>query len=281
MGSLLLVAALFGTLVAAGDRLPGGKLARTVAGKLVCAVSGAQQCDGGGAQDARLALAYGPELAATLAEQLPVIRFERGEFVSLPVDFRECRDRACADTSVTGEVRSSHRGEPPTVFTRVIDCAASEPPADADCGGSRAGHTYLQYWLYYPDSATKPFGRAGYHRDDWESFHVRLGPDGARASRASSHKGYNGGRPGPQNALSDAGHGGARWGPAAGHLHVAAGSHAGAVSDGGDDPFWIPPDAVRLVPLEPLIAGLGAHRFAVNPPWEKRVWRDPESPETS
>ncbi len=61
----------------------------------------------------------------------------------------------------------------------VVDCRepAAPVPAAARCDGERAGNLYIQYWAYYPDSRTVPFGEAGYHPDDWESFQVRIGPD--------------------------------------------------------------------------------------------------------
>ena len=55
--------------------------------------------------------------------------------------------------------------------------------AGADCSGERAGKRYLQYWLYWPDSQTEPFGERGYHPDDWESFQVRIGETESRGAR--------------------------------------------------------------------------------------------------
>ena len=46
-------------------------------------------------------------------------------------------------------------------------------------------------------------GGVGYHEDDWESYQLRITPDGADA-RASSHNGYDY-EGGPRNWLSDAG----------------------------------------------------------------------------
>ena len=37
---------------------------------------------------------------------------------------------------------------------------------------------------------------------------------------------------------------------------------------------WTEPNAIRLVPIEELAGG--GWEFAVSPPWEKRVYRDPE-----
>ena len=66
----------------------------------------------------------------------------------------------------------------------------------------RSGRTYLQYWLYYPQSNTTVLGSdeaweaawliptvggliasppayPGFHRDDWEGYVVRLDPEGS------------------------------------------------------------------------------------------------------
>ena len=108
---VLLLAALFSVVLAiAGPALPGGALARAVASKLVCAVKSAGPC---GAEATALAAqpsptqrAYGAELAAMLAERAPTIWFEGDDFASLPVDFRECRRRSCADTISHGDSSS-------------------------------------------------------------------------------------------------------------------------------------------------------------------------------
>lgn len=276
---LLLALALAGTVTAVAAWTPGTALARTVVAKLLCAVRLDGDC-GEEASGSHLALAYGHELAAEVAGHVPVIGFEDGEFASLPVDFRRCRHRGCADTSEPGAVERSFAGERPTAFVRVIDCRDPGEDAGADCGGSAGGRLYLQYWLYFPDSATRPFGERGYHADDWESYQVRVGSDGAVHARASSHRGYNGGGTGPQNALSDLGLAGTRWGEATGYLRIARGSHAGSLRPDIDDPWRVEPASLRLVPLEPAIDDLDSHQFAVTPPWRKAVWRNPESPDT-
>ena len=55
-------------------------------------------------------------------------------------------------------VARSSSGERPVAFTHAVDCrpdaAAATEAAGADCSGERAGNLYLQYWLYYPGSAT-------------------------------------------------------------------------------------------------------------------------------
>ena len=166
---------------------------------------------------------------------------------------------------------------------------------EADCSDGRGGNLYLQYWLYYPDSATlrgiPVAGERGYHADDWESVQVRIGEDGGVEQRASSHHGYNY-RGDEANLASDAGLDairdlnealGARadngWGPETRVLVVSGGSHAGNL---GDDPGprHTPAADVHLVPLEP-IAAADRTAFAVSPPWLKQVWLDPEAEGTS
>lgn len=290
-GLLLLVALAF-TAVAAGGALPGAKLATTIAAKLLCVVRDGPRCS---APPSDLQRAYGTEIAALLREHAPEVRFEDAEFVSLPVDFRDCRDRSCADTSERGPVGRSFEDHPATAFVRVIDCrglptaaaaAGAAAGAGADCEGAGAGNLYLQYWLYYPDSATRPFGAKGYHRDDWESYQVRIGAGGAGEARASSHRGYHheaGGLSGALNDLGVSGVGpiksaGPAWGPSNGFVWVSAGSHAGRAA--GDDGYFrsVRPEQLRLVPIEPNLRGLSEIGFerGIDPPWLKAAWRDPE-----
>ena len=287
VGIVLLVAVLFAALLTfTGLGAMGLRIGTTVAESLVCIVAGDEEC---GDPVDELAVAYGSELALAARDHVPEIRFEDGEFVSLPVDPRDCRARECADTSARGALERSFEGKPATAFVRAIDCReGGEPPPGADCSGERAGNLYLQYWLYYPDSATRPFGDEGYHEDDWESYQVRVRPDGSVDARASSHGSYNY-APEAVN-LSDIGNPGdilgtgighdfreSAWGEANGYIWVSAGSHAGRAA--GDDDFFcsIPSDALRLVPIEPNTKRIGRLRWdGITPPWEKPVYLDPE-----
>lgn len=281
-GVVLLIAALLAALVTvAGPAVPGAALARTLASKLVCAVRAAGSC---GAEAMALAArpsaiqrTYGGELAAIVAARAPTIWFEDDEFASLPVDFRQCRRRSCADTIRHGSLQHTQTGLEPTVFTHVIDCRDPGAAAGYECSGERAGRVYVQYWLYYPDSATRGFGSRGYHADDWESYQVKVIPEtGAAAARASSHHGYNG-RDG--DALNDTGWAAGKpgWDLILGELHVAAGSHAGTSQRADGDERHLDPSNQRLVPLEPLVRSGGLPSFEVAPPWEKEVWLDPEA----
>jgi hypothetical protein len=226
-----------------------------------------------------------------------VIVYERG-MRALPVDFRRCRSSACSDGAEHGAVGRSASGQRVTAFVHVVDCRAASNPAGsgaAGCGGPRAGNLYLQYWLYYPDSATLrgvPIaGRRGFHDDDWESYQVRVGPAGGVDARASSHHGYNY-QQGSGNWASDAGigplksasealglrsHGG--WGPETGGVFVSGGSHAGNVRAFPSDRYT-PPGELELVPLETVAATARAAHFAIAPPWRKHVWGDPEADDT-
>lgn len=233
--------------------------------------------------------AYGTEVGELARRHMPTILFEQGSR-ALPVDFRRCRDTACGDGSARGLVHRTDAGLPVTAFVHVVDCRELGP----GCSGERAGNLYLQYWLYYADSATlrgvPVAGDAGYHHDDWESVQIRIGPDGRVDERASSHHGYNYVQS-VANAGSDAGIDplrelaedvGARprdgWGKETRLLVVSGGSHAGNTNGFLRIDRVVPGRRVHLIPLEPIAAEEGAaYSFAISPPWRKRVWRDPEA----
>jgi LmbE family N-acetylglucosaminyl deacetylase len=274
---VLLVAAAVVVLGAAlGIGVPGAELARAIGTRIVCAVRLSGSCER--ASEA-LAAEYGPELAALVGEHAPTIHYRSGTEY-LPVDHRECREVACAAAVGSGRVWRTREGLPATAFTRVIDCRPDRAPdagADgADCSGKRAGKVYIQYWLYYPDSRTEPWGKRGYHPDDWESIQVRIGRE--VDARASSHRSYNH-RGGVRNWPTDAGvWRRSGWGPYTGELHVSAGSHAGHVHGERRGSRHTPARRLRLVPIEPIGAESGeVHDFAVTPPWLKEVYRDPEA----
>jgi hypothetical protein len=291
VGTLCAVSLLMVGLIAAGVRVPGVDLGRALASKLLCAVSLADGC---GDEPAMIA-AYGTEVGALIRDHVPTLAFEQGSR-ALPVDFRRCRSTRCGDGPEEGLVHRTDRRLPVTAFVHVIDCRAGEKEqaeaAGATCSGSRAGNLYLQYWFYYANSATlrdlPVAGEMGYHEDDWESVHFRLGPDGSVEQRASSHHGYNYER-GVANWGSDAGIGpledlaeelGARaangWGPQTRLLLVSGGSHAGNAAGGERGGRFTPGRRIHLIALEP-IAALGQGTFAVTPPWRKAVWFDPEA----
>ncbi len=280
VGLVLLVSLLMLAVVAMGARVPGATLARALADRLLCAASLADGCG----DEPALVAAYGTEVGTLARRFMPTLVFERGSR-ALPVDFRLCRAPRCGDGAESGLVHRTDERLPVTAFVHVIDCreeAAEEAEgAGADCGGTRAGSLYVQFWTYYADSATlrgvPVAGDKGYHHDDWESIQFRLLADGRVEQRASSHHGYNYVR-GTKNWASDSGvlaHDG--WGPAMPLNFVSGGSHAGnAVVLGPDVTRFTPGRRVHLIPLEPIAAESTA-RFAISPPWLKRVWLDPEA----
>lgn len=274
VGVVTVVALLLATLVAMGIRVPGAELARAVASRILCAAALADHCG----DEPILIAAYGSEIGELVREHMPTILFEQGSR-ALPVDFRRCRDTECGDGSARGLVYETDARLPVTAFVHVIE---------------RASNLYIQYWLYYADSATLhgvPIaGDSGYHRDDWEGVQIRIGPDGRVDERASSHHGYNSVQS-VANAGSDAGIGplnaaaeavGARprngWGPETRLLVVSGGSHAGNTDGFLRIDRVTPGRRVHLVPLEPIAEEEDDdYAFAVNPPWRKQVWRNPEA----
>jgi hypothetical protein len=290
VGTLLCVSLLLLGLVAAGVRVPGGDLARTLVSRILCAASLADGCG----DEPALIAAYGTEVGKLVRRHMPTIVFEQGSR-AVPVDFRRCRETSCGDGPERGLVHRTDERLPVTAFVHVVDCRAGEAERsdeEADCSGSRAGNLYIQYWSYYADSATlrdlPVVGDEGFHQDDWEGVQIRIGPDGRVAERASSHNGYNDGR-GVANWASDAGIGPLRdlaeeagireangWGPETHLLFVSGGSHAGNGVSVEDIERFTPGRRVHLIPLEPIAADDDS-TFAITPPWQKQVWRDPEA----
>jgi hypothetical protein len=267
-------------------------LARSVASRILCAASLADSCDD---DEPALIAAYGTEVGKMVREHMPSLLFERGSR-AVPVDFRRCRSTVCGDGAEHGYVRRTDAGLPVSAFVHVVDCRPDGVEAaeaeGADCAGQRAGNLYIQYWTYYADSATLraiPIaGEAGFHDDDWEGVQIRIRPDGVVDERASSHDGYNYDE-GTANWGSDVGAGALRglaeaagirpvdgWGPETHMLFVSGGSHAGNAFDVRGIERLTPGGGIYLIPLEP-IADTSEARFAINPPWRKKVWRDPEA----
>jgi hypothetical protein len=291
VGMLLVVALLQVAVVAAGARVPGASLARTIASRILCAASLADGCG----DEPALIAAYGTEVGKLVRAHMPMLAFEDGSR-AVPVDFRRCRSTSCGDGSEPGLVHRTDRGMAVSAFVHVVDCRGGsivESEADGyDCSAQRAGNLYIQYWTYYADSATMRaipiVGAAGFHRDDWEGVQIRIGPDGQVDERASSHDGYNYGQS-AANWGSDAGIDplknaaeaiGARdrngWGPETGLLLVSGGSHAGDAIGAPHVDHFTPGRRVHLIPLEP-VAATDSSQFAISPPWRKKAWRDPEA----
>lgn len=266
---LLAMLVLAAVLVTVGWRLVRTDLRDAILENLVCAVRLTEDCR----SEPELRADYGHEVAALVRANAPALLYEGG-MTAMPVDFRRCRIDQCAAGPGEGRnVLRAERGEGAVAFTHVIDCRpGGSRPDGADCSGPRNDRVYLQYWFYYPGSATgegstplkgvirkasSAVGHSTFHQDDWESFQVRVDPDGRRFARASSHSGYGPG-----------------WVPNRDRIYVSGGSHAGqatvrAVARATKD------DRLGLIPMR-SIAASDTTPFAITPPWRKRVYLDPE-----
>jgi hypothetical protein len=298
---VLLVGMLLAALAwIAGLRPPGVLLAKSIAERVICAVRLSEDC----VNEPELRAANGPEVSALLRAHAPTLLYENG-MTALPVDYRRCRADACAAGLGEGVVTRSLQGERVVAFTHAIDCrpgaAAATEAAGMDCSGPRARNLYLQYWLYFPGSATAEgstplkypirtvstrLGHPTFHPDDWEGYQVRIGPAG-RFARATAHHGYS---YGPGGGL--AGYrvqrrpdGGLRirqvarvvngWGPETGTVYVSGGSHAGRARSVRPASRSTKDHRLELIPIEAL-GDPDSTSFAVSPPWRKRVYFDPE-----
>ncbi|MEX0620159.1 MAG: hypothetical protein WD181_01100 [Solirubrobacterales bacterium] len=302
VGLVTLTAALFAALALVAGSIPGTALVHSVSRSILCAASLSTDCFSEGS----LEEAYGAEVAAMIRANTPDLFFGP-DLLGLPVDFRSCRSPACADPPDEGVIGESTAGEPVTLFTRVVDCRdgrradpdGSDGVAGSGCTAEAEGNIYLQYWAYYPESASlrglPVLEEQGYHRHDWESVQFRIGPDGKVDQRASSHAGYNHTRS-AANWGSDIGSGLIRqiteaagfrerggWGISRRTLLVAGGSHAGNVGGSiseGRYPTRTPARLIRLIPLESIQGGSlvrPADFDPITPPWRKSVWYEPES----
>jgi hypothetical protein len=294
-GLVLLVSLTLAAVVAVGPRVDGRSFGGFLAHSIVCAVRGG--CDAG---DTELARAYGDSDAELVRRYAPSIVYEPGTY-TLPVDYRDCRSHTCSDAPDDPELdvhRSLRGGVPATAFTHVV---------------RRDRQTFLQYWLYYPDSTSTVANAAGlwktvvdpvhrgqstypgFHPDDWESYQVRIDADGAAYVRASAHHGYQGCK---RRSCAN------QWTPATGWTRVSRGSHAGHIplrEQGGGlelhdgrvrlrPPTYTPSypgidvrertttgAGLRLVPVESIPHDVS---FAISPPWLKEVYREPLSNST-
>jgi hypothetical protein len=268
-----------------GLRLPGVALAHALAERIVCAVRLTEDCR----NEPLLRAANGDELGALLRDHAPALLYEKG-MRTLPVDFRGCRTDACAEGPGSGAVARSEAGERTVAFTHVIDCRAGRVARTeawgGDCSGARAGNLYLQYWLYYPGSATAEgstplkgpirrvstaLGHSTYHPDDWEGYQVRIGPGGSFA-RATAHRGYGYELDRTLIPYRPRVNG---WGPEGDAYYISGGSHAGTAKAERTVVRTTKDGRLVLIPIETL-PDRDAYSFAVSPPWRKRVYFDPE-----
>jgi hypothetical protein len=273
IGAVLCVTLALGAAGAGLGDVDGRSYGGWLTHAIVCAVRGgcAEQRDA-------LVAAYGERDAELVRRYAPNLVYEPGT-LTLPVDFRECRAHRCSDAPDDRDLdahRSTRGGHPATAFTHVA---------------RRDGETFVQYWLYYPDSTSTVANAAGiwraadrlargrmpdypgYHPDDWESVQVRIGRDGRVTTRASSHHGYQWCK---QHRCKN------EWGPWTGRSRVSRGSHAGHIPARLERERTTTGAGLRLVPIEsvdtdayqPLDEGIA-------PPWRKRVFSDPLSDSTS
>jgi hypothetical protein len=290
LGVVLVVVLAFSAMVAVGATVPGAEVARTLAGKLVCVVDLGADCDG---ETSVLVATYGHEVADLVAEHTPLLEYEEG-MLALPIDWRECREAECTQGVESGEATKTNTGLAVTLFSHVVDCRSPERPLppEANCDSEAAGSLYVQYWAYYPHSQTPPFGKLSFHPDDWESFQVRVGPEGAQ-ERASSHNGYNGAGGDPLNDPAFTPKKEA-WTDASGIYAISSRSHAGRVgspparsTDGliaGRYPVptphrWTRPRDIRVIPIESIRSEWDAYVGSKKhlPAWLKDVYLDPEA----
>jgi hypothetical protein len=302
IGVVLVVSLALGAATSVAPRVDGRSFGGFITHSIVCAARGG--CDDG---DAGLVRAYGARDAELVREYAPNVVYEPGE-PSLPVDYRECRAHRCADAPDDRDLdvhRSTETGHRATVFTHLA---------------RDRGETFIQYWLYYPDSnstvlgsdhlwraspaarvatwaVTGERGYPGYHRDDWESYQVRVDRHGRANVRASSHGHYQGCK---QRRCRN------RWTAWTGWTRVSRGSHAGHIPLRSEltelrlRSRWPPLRAryryhptypgrdirertstapgLRLVPLQDLIGErYDALDPSIEPPWEKGVFHRPRS----
>ena len=288
IGLLLLVSIAFAAAVTFVPAVDGRPLGAALARALVCAVK--QDCH---AEHAALARAYGERDAALVRAHAPNIVYEPGT-LTLPVDYRRCRSHRCSDAPDDRDLdvsRAKRGGTPATAFTHVMH---------------RGGQTYIQYWLYYPDSPSTfmhswgvmktlgirsvPIFGSPFHPDDWEGYQVRVDGNGRKSVRATAHGGYQW----CKWLLVKACH---RWGSSTGWTRVSRGSHAGHIplktvpqlKRWGVGVHYRPvrPGAglherstmapgLHLVPLETLDhKGYRPLKGGIEPPWTKSVYDDP------
>jgi hypothetical protein len=309
--ALVLLASLaLGALAALGPRFDGRSFGGFLASRTLCAVE--RDCH---RSDQALARAYGERDAALVREHAPNLVYERGER-QLPVDWRRCRqpDCAVAPDEPNLDVHRSDAGERATVFTRVLRRDGRTYLQywfyypDSNTVVAHSDIAWEAAWSI--PRLRRIVGRSpgypGAHPDDWEAYVVRLDPDGSAWVRASSHGHWQ------SCKEADCRH---EWTARTGWTRVSRGSHAGHIPlhrerRGMALPMPSPHVPPRTEPVQqprgtPLLPGhdleervttaeglrlipLETHdtdRYRpqdddVAPPWEKDVYRDPESDES-
>ncbi len=258
MGIVLLIALLLSggfTAAAAAGLFNGRAFGGAIFEKILCAVRDSGSCK----KETALIEAYGERDADLVRNLAPNIVYEIGT-KAMPIDFRNCRKPECGDgVKSMGLVNKTKKGRYATVFTHVVE---------------KNGYKYVQYWFYFADSTSgagpvphplrKPF--PWYHRDDWESYQVRIGPDGTKHVRSSAHNDYRGCKSCKN-----------KWAPFTSWHRVLGGSHAGHVPKGDTFERFTPSASLKLVPIESLSEDDKNTSFAISRPWIKKVYTNPKS----
>src|SRR3954453_19017605 len=243
IGLLLLVSIAFASAIAFVPAVDGRPFGATIARALVCALK-----PGCHAEGTALRRAYGDRDSALVRANAPNIVYEPGT-LTLPVDYRRCRSHRCSDAPDDRDLdvhRAARGGAQATAFTHVVH---------------RGGKTYVQYWLYYPDSPSTFMHSHGilktlgikdpaFHPDDWEGYQVRIDATGTKSVRATKHGGYTWCKGHIWHNKCE------RWGPPNGWTRVARGAHACHIPDrvpgtGVRERSTTAP-GIHLVPLETL-----------------------------
>ena len=153
IGLVYVVSLVLVGLLAAGVRAPGADLARSVAQRILCATELADGCG----DEPLLITTYGDEVGRLVRRHMPTIGFEAGSR-AVPIDYRRCRETSCGDAPDDGLVHRTDERLSVSAFVHVVDCRTEAREATAaagvDCSGDRAGRLYIQYWLFYANSAT-------------------------------------------------------------------------------------------------------------------------------
>ena len=171
----------------------------------------ARRASGGGCGVAATPLvsAYGDEVAELVAlASAPELRYEEGMH-SLPVDFRSCRQDACANGPRSGPVDRSFEGEPVTAFTHVVDCRGDRARSRLRLLG-RSGRLGLRAVLPLLAGQRDVEGaarRRGSHDDDWEASRCGSHPTGptpapARTTATTTAAGRRTGSPTPASPIA-------------------------------------------------------------------------------
>ena len=261
IGLLLVVSIALASALAFIPVLDGRPLGAALARALVCAVKGDCHAEG-----AALRQAYGERDAALVRAQAPSLVYEPGT-LTLPVDYRRCRSHRCSDAPDDRDLdvhRATRGGAQATAFTHVV---------------RRGGKTYIQYWLYYPDSPStfahshgilKTLGidDPAFHPDDWEAFTVRIDERGRIAVRASAHGHWQW----CKHVWCKN-----QWGPGTGWTRVSRGSHAGHIPQpvNRHERSTVSP-GIRLIPLETLDHDTyRPKKGGIKPPWTKEIYGNP------